>query len=154
LILELDDFDFWVDEAVSDGIYKFSPVFVFIIGWGIEEGLLEPVFLESRSIKKKYEELLKEQISFRSFVEEVLRDRIEENMFKSHIREFVVDYIECDGYSFKLSEFFNCSLWDIPHDLSKSKEIFSMINNSRKNYEKHKAINPKLAIFEDYFEHE
>lgn len=151
-LVELEDFDFWVDEGVVNDIYKFSPMFIHIAGWAYEEGFLDKEFFEGKSFAQHYKNLFTKDISFQAFVDEVLEGRLLEAMFKESAREFLIDYIELSVYSRDTSNYFKKSLWDFPQEPSQLKDIYSIISQSKRNYEKHKISHPDLAIFEENYD--
>ena len=148
-LVELEDFDFWVDEGVVNDIYKFSPMFIHIAGWAYEEGFLNEEFFEGKSFEKYYKSLFIKDVSFQVFVDDILEGKLLVVMFKESAREFLTDYIELSAYSRDISNYFKKSIWDFPQDPSQLKDIYSIINRSKRNYDKHKVSYPDLAIFED-----
>lgn len=151
-LIELEDFDFWVDEGVSNNIYKFSPIFVHIVGWAYEEGFLNEEFFDIKLFEEQYSRLVVKEVSFQTFVDEVLEGKLVEAMFKDSVREFLVDYIQLSRYSKDISKYFEKSMWDFSHDPSHFKNIHSIISKSKNNYEKHKLNHPDLAIFDDNYD--
>ena len=151
-LIELDEFDFWVDEGVVNDIYKFSPIFIHIVGWAYEEGFINERFFDIKMLDERYNRLLIKDITFQEFVDEVLEGKLVEAMFKDSVREFLVDYIELSRYSKDISKYFRKSMWDFPQEPSCFKEVYSIISKSKCNYDKHKLNHPELAIFEDDYD--
>lgn len=150
ILLELDDFDYWVDNSVtgSSGAEVFSPMFIYIIHWARENNKLDMCFSESTSFSENYLKLLRGEIEFPEFVNKVLDGKLSDRYFTPEIREFLYDYIEYDGYTTDLTKYYKLNLWELPHDLKKIDGFLDFINKSHTNYEKNKAINPDLAMFD------
>lgn len=152
VISELEDFDFLSDPDVEDDIYKFAPMFVHIAGYAYEGSFLDEKFIKKSNFEKYYSQVKTGKISFKTFIQKVLKGRLTVEMFKKSAREFFIDYVELSGYSEYISKYYQLTLWDFPQDPSHFNDIYAIIDKCKINYDKHKKIYPELAIFYDKYE--
>ncbi len=151
VLLELGDFDFWVDNAVVVNVYAFSSIFVFIIDWAYKNCVLDKDFVCSEPFHSSYPKLLSGKMNFEEFVDKVLDGKLTEEIFKNDIKEFISDYIVFDGLSKDMSGFFELPMWEFPTDFERSGKLNEVISKSRENYKKHKLNFPELVIFDDEY---
>lgn len=153
-ILELEDFDIHAGilSVVNEkelGLYAFSPLFVYLIYWAEKNGFLGDKLKNDESFKSSYRALLDSKMSFSYFVQTSLMDRLEEDYFDDEVLEFVIDYIEMDGYVLDLTQYFDVNIGSLPDSLEKVKDFKEVIEKSMANYKVNKKNFPELAVFTD-----
>ena len=153
-ILELEDFDMHagIVSVLNEkelGLEAFSPLFVYIVIWAAENDFLGMRLKNDKSFISSYRALLDSKISFSTFVEVSLQNKLEEDYFNSEVLEFIIDYIEIDGYMEDLTRYFRVNMGLLPESIEKAKDFKSVIDRSMENYKINKENFPELAVFTD-----
>ena len=149
ILFDYEDYEFWVSIGMAKNFAAFSPMHVFFIFWGYERDYLKEKVKNSDKFKKNHAKLVANEIDFTEFILQVFGETIASNIFKKEVRPFVEDYIDSSGYSDHLSEYYKCSIWDLPQNFDKVDTIYKIIDQSMKNYTINKKMYPKLILFDD-----